>query len=292
MIPRILLDSMGSISGQFLYHDRPFSGVGFSIDANKVVSSYEIVDGHIIRPYVPICVRDRSEFTEMDVTGMLSDYALVMFDDVPYSGVGYEFFNEFCDREVFLRNGLVESEARWNNNGNLVYFEAPNALFGEMYEWYPTAILKKVAISTNDRFTLSFSFTDRNELSFVSSTRGGLRSLEYISQNARFFPLKHSTEIATMKAASELTLFGSDIEDDFLEMLTRSDVLAFTRTLKLVDTRIASMPAELAQQLEAFYVESSFENLEDGSLPARGFAEQVKLRNPKLRVFVARDEVV
>ncbi|WP_157655250.1 hypothetical protein [Burkholderia ubonensis] len=235
---RVVTELMEKERGRYFLLGKPFSGVGFVIERDGRVRAMELVDGAAVGEYHPICASPDLGFEQVDLTGMLSDYELPLYQGRPYSGIGYEFDNGACTREVFLKNGIIYSEVRWNEIGVMTYFDVPNDEFGEVYEWSLSGVLIKVGISTNDEFFGGLRFSDDGRLIFLSACRGFLDNIHRIARKARFFPISTSRDIARLNISEDLTLFGGDIGDAFFRYLDDSGALRNVVVLKLANVGI------------------------------------------------------
>ncbi|MXN79037.1 hypothetical protein GR157_30465 [Burkholderia sp. 4701] len=235
---RVVAELMEKREGRYFLLGKPFSGIGFIVESDGKVRAMELVDGIAVGDYYPICASPGLRFDQVDLTGMLSDYELPLYQGRPYSGVGYEFDNGICTREAFLKGGVVYSEARWSEAGVMAYFDVPNDEFGEVYEWNDFGVLIKVGISTNDRFYGGLRFSESGELVFLSACNGFLENVPQISRVARYFPVSTSRDIARLPVSEDLVLFGGDVGDDFFRFLVDSGALKNVAVLTLANVGI------------------------------------------------------
>jgi hypothetical protein len=283
---RVLIKALEKKADKYWYQNSLFFGVGFSISPNGSVSAIEIKDGLIVGPYQPICVEDNFEIMQVDLTGQLSDYSLPQYLGKPYSGIGYEFNENLCDREVFLKNGVTYSEAQWGGNGVMSYFDVPNNKFGEVYEWYSNGTLKGIKISTNTDFFGSFNFTENGELSYLGSCKGLLNNLDVIFNNAKFFPFESVSSLVKFRAAATFVLFGDDINDSFFKYLLESKMLDGTSVLKLNSVNIKNIDLSELETLLELHIENN-----NALTPAIGeseiiaLVEHAKKSNPNIKVI-------
>ena len=230
---RLLIRALEENAGKYWYQDVLYSGVVFAVTPLGVVSSRQVENGRIVGPYRPICALENDQSMQVDLTGQLSDYTLPQYLGKPYSGIGFGFSGDICDREVLLKDGVTYAEAQWTKDGVMLYFDVPNDKFGEVYEWYPNGSLKGIKISTNSKFYGSINFAEDGRLTYLGACRGLLKNLQTISDSARFFPFASMLGLASAKAAETFVLFGDDIDDDFFQRLLEFGALDDVSVLKL-----------------------------------------------------------
>ena len=231
---RVLISLLIHNNGVFSKNGVPFSGVIFEIDVDKSVSGFNVKNGKIGTRYTPICLFEGDNYSEVDLTGQLADYDLVVHDGRPYSGVGYEFFNGHCKREVFLKGGASHREIHWGGaNFNMVYRDVPNDKFGESYEWYDGGNLKSINIQTNDKFFGGIYYNSDGELWRFSAQRGLVDNIDFISSNSKYFPNGGVDSVFDHRLAKTLSLGGSDINDFVLDAVLKSKYISNVNILKI-----------------------------------------------------------
>lgn len=290
---RILFSAMEKKDGKYIYRDNFFSGLGFSIDSEGKVSAFEVREGVVFNSYHSICAPNNEEYMQVDLTGQLSDYVLPQYQGKPYSGIGYEFSDNICDREVFLENGITYSEAHWNENGDLMYFDIPNESFGEICEWYSNGMLKIVKISTKDKFAGAISFAEDGKLNFLSSRGDLLKNLEYISSKAKFFPFKEISDIEKLEITKEFSLFGEDVTSEFLCRIIDAKMLANTTTLRLINTNVKYLNLKKIPLLRKLYInDESVKIIDFEEFKNTFFTQYFELKNIDFHVFINGEELL
>jgi hypothetical protein len=290
---RVMLSAMETKEEKYIYKNKLFSGIGFSVDAEGKVSAYEMNKGIVLDSYCPICAPDNNEYMQVDLTGQLSDYVLPQYLGQTFSGIGYEFTEDICDREVFLKNGVAYWEAHWHKNGNMLYFDVPNEFFEEIYEWYPSGVIKKIKISASNKFSGALDFTEDGKLRFLSSRDGLFQNLGYISNQAKFFHLEKISDIGKLRAAEEFSFFGNDVNDNFLDFMVDSKMFENTFVLKLINTNVEHLNVNKLPLLQELHIDSEmslFENPEE--FRKLYLPRFVKGRNVNLRIFVNGEEIL
>lgn len=290
---RVKIELMELKGGRYFLLGREFSGVGFEIAQDKKVRAIELVNGIEAGRYHPLCASPGDQLDQVDLTGMLSDYEVPLYQGHPFSGIGYEFDDGACTREVFLRNGIVYSEARWTEAGQMVYFDVPNDEFGEVYEWYSSGELRSVDVTTNSKFHGGMRFSEDGELVILSACNGFLEAVPRIARKARFFPISDIHDIERLKISSDLTLFGGDIEDEFFRYLTDGGVLKKVSVLELINVGVNFLSLIDLPHLRELHVDGvELRGIKHGSdecLDVGSFAKQHRL---SIKVFVDGREVM
>ena len=284
---RILLNLIERNGCEYWYRSQVFSGIGFEIGSDGKVSAFKVESGLVVGIYRPICAPDNVECMQIDLTGKLDDYELIQYLNKPYNGIGYEFRDGICDREVFLKNGIVLSEAQWNADGFMAYLDVPNDSFGEVYEWYRNGVMKNINISTNNDYYGSFGFSEDGGLRFLSAGRGFLKNLGAISAKAKFLRVETVSDIAKLQASEELVLFGDDINDEFLSLISESEMLSHTFIVKLNSVSVEHFNFEKFPYLREIHFESlsATEHQFD-------FARSIKRHRSDLKVFLNTKEIL
>ncbi|WP_175976292.1 hypothetical protein [Burkholderia sp. BCC1047] len=290
---RVKIELMERKGGRYFLLGREFSGVGFEIGLDKRVHAIELVNGIEAGGYHPFCASPGDQLDQVDLTGMLSDYEVPLYQGHSFSGIGYEFDDGVCTREVFMRNGIMYSEARWTGAGQMVYFDVPNDEFGEVYEWYSSGELRGVDVTTNSEFHGGMRFSEDGELVILSACNGFLEAVPRIARKARFFPISDIHDIERLKISSGLTLFGGDIEGEFFRYLTDSGVLKKIDVLKLINVGVNFLNLIDLPNLRELYVDGvELRGIKCGSgecLDVESFAKQRRL---SIKVFVEGREVM
>ncbi|MFJ2986225.1 hypothetical protein ACIPF8_00045 [Collimonas sp. NPDC087041] len=284
---RILFSAMEKREGKYIYKNKIFSGLGFSVDSQEKVSAFVVKEGVILNSYHSICAPDNQEYMQVNLTGQLSDYVLPEYFGKPYSGIGYEFTGDICDREIFLKNGVTYSEVHWDKNGEMMYFDVPNESFGEVYEWYPGGILKTIKISTNDKFSGAINFSEDGKLNYLSSRGGLLENLEYIYNKAKFFPFKKISDIEKLEGSKEVSFFGEDVSSEFLCHIISAGVLANTLALRLVNTDIKNFNLKKIPLLQKINIDNEKIKKEDIDVFKNAFYQNyLEVNNVDLSIFL------
>ncbi|WP_211468259.1 hypothetical protein [Collimonas silvisoli] len=290
---RVLLSAMETKEGKYIYQNKLFSGIGFSIDVEEKVSAYEMNKGIILDPYYSICAPDNNEYMQVDLTGQLSDYVLPQYLGQTFSGIGYEFTEDICDREVFLKNGVAYWEAHWHKNGNMLYFDVPNEFFEEIYEWYPSGAIKKIKISASNKFSGALDFTEDGRLRFLSSRDGLFQNLSYISTQAKFFHFEKISDIGKLQTVEEFSLLGNDIDDNFLDFMLDSKMFENTFVLKLINTNVESLNVNKLPLLRELHIDNGMSLFDNPEKSRKLYSPRfVKGENINLRIFVNGEEVL
>jgi hypothetical protein len=278
---------------KYIYQNKLFSGIGFSVDADGKVSAYEMNKGIILNSYCSICAPDNNEYMQVDLTGQLSDYVFPQYLGQAFSGIGYEFTENICDREVFLKNGVAYWEAHWHENGNMLYFDVPNKFFEEIYEWYPNGIIKKIKISASNKFSGALDFAEDGKLRFLSSRDGLFENLNYISTQAKFFHFENISDIGKLKAVEEFSFFGNDVSDNFLDLMLDSKMLENTFVLKLINTNVESLNIDKLPLLRELHIDNGMSLFDNSEKYRKLYSPRfVKGQNVNLRIFVNGEEIL
>ncbi|WP_144030133.1 MULTISPECIES: hypothetical protein [unclassified Burkholderia] len=279
--------------GRYFLLGREFSGVGFEIAQDKKVRAIELANGIEAGGYHPLCASPGDQLDQVDLTGMLSDYEVPLYQGHPFSGIGYEFDDGACTREVFLRNGIVYSEARWTEAGQMVYFDIPNEEFGEVYEWYSSGELKSVDVTTNSEFYGGMRFSEDGELVILSACNGFLEAVPRIAGKARFFPISNIHDIERLKISSDLTLFGGDIEGEFFCYLMDGGVLKKVSVLRLINVGVNFLSLIDLLHLQELHVDGvELRGIKHGNGECLDVGSFVKQHGLSIKVFVDGREVM
>ncbi|MEW2374468.1 hypothetical protein ACFUJV_35915 [Streptomyces olivaceus] len=278
--------------GRYFLSGKRFSGIAFEIGQDQRVRAIELVDGVEVGSYRPICASPDDGFDQVDLTGMLSDYEVPLYQGRPFSGIGYEFDDGACTREVFLRNGIVYSEAWWTEAGRMVYFDVPNDEFGEVYEWYSSGGLKSVDITTNLEFYGGVRFSEGGRLVFLSACNGFLEAIPRIARKARFFPVATVRDVEKLEISDDLTLFGGDVGDDFFGYLSDCGMLRDVAVLKLVNVGVKLLSLADLPNLRELHVDGfELTGIKHGSGEYLDIESFVKGGNSSVKVFVGGRQV-
>ncbi|WP_244134905.1 hypothetical protein [Burkholderia sp. BCC0322] len=289
---RVNIELLERKGGRYFLSGKEFSGVAFEIGQEQRVRAIELVDGVEVGGYRPICASPGDGFDQVDLTGMLSDYEVPLYQGRPFSGIGYEFDDGACTREVFLRNGIVYSEARWTEAGGMVYFDVPNDEFGEVYEWYSSGGLKGVDITTNADFYGGMRFSDDGRLVILSACNGFLEAIPRIVRRARFFPVSTVRDFERFEIADDLTLFGGDVGDDFFRYLSDCGMLRDVVVLKLANVGVKFLSLVDLQHLRELHVDGfELTGIKHGSGGCLDLESFVKSGGSSVKVFVGGREV-
>ncbi|WP_177207501.1 hypothetical protein [Burkholderia contaminans] len=289
---RVNIELMERKDGRYFLSGKEFSGIAFEIGQDQRVRAIELVDGVEVGGYRPICASPGDGFDQVDLTGMLSDYEVPLYQGQPFSGIGYEFDDGACTREVFLRNGIVYSEAWWTAAGGMVYFDVPNDEFGEVYEWYSSGGLKGVNITTNTEFYGGMCFSGSGQLVYLSACNGFLESIPRIVRKARFFPIASVRDVERLEMSGDLTLFGGDVGDDFFRYLSDCGMLRDVAVLKLTNVGVKFLSLADLPHLGELHVDGfELSGIKHGSGEYLDLESFVKRGGSSVKVFVGGREV-
>jgi len=282
---RILFRAMQEVSGRYWYRGKLFTGIGFFVDEENRVQGCRLNAGVVDGSYLPISQLIKAEFPQLNFTGTLSDYDLVFHEGRLFTGVGYEFSDEYCIHEAYIKDGVINSDAYWDANGLLLQLSLSGENFGEIYEWHANGERKSVDISTSSSFTGHLSYGEDGILYYINSNRGFFDALDEIAKAAVHFPFKGRIGLLEQKYANNFTLSGSDMNDENLATLVFSECFRHVESLKLVETAAAHIDLGTLSELKAVHVVSSdFVRME--------FAKNLKNKNPRLTITFNREEVL
>lgn len=289
---RVNIELMGRKDGRYFLSGKEFSGIAFEIGQDQRVRAIELLDGVEVGRYRPICASPGDGFNQVDLTGMLSDYEVPLYLGQPFTGIGYEFDGDACTREVFLRNGIVYSEARWTEAGGMVYFDVQNDEFGEVYEWNSSGGLKSADITTNTEFYGGMRFSEDGRLIILSACNGFIEAIPRIVRRARFFPISTVRDIEKLEISDDLNLFGGDVGDDFFRYLSECGILRNVAVLKLTNVGVKFLSLTDLPHLGELHVDGfELTGIKHGSGECLDLDSFVKRGGSSVKVFVGGREV-
>ena len=203
----------------FMHEGELFSGVGFLIDAKRIVHAFYITNGKLVGPYTPVCAPGILGLAQLDITGLLSQdenakYPLENMDD-NFSGVGYEFQNGYCIHEILFDRGAVICDCWWVNSGVLTNFNLFEDIFHH-YTWYSSGVLKSASVECAELFSGVFKFAEDGKLQGLMLYGEFFKNLPTISARTDFFPIKVKEDIALFKSAPSLYFSGNGINSDII----------------------------------------------------------------------------
>lgn len=274
---RVLFTAMSEVDGKYWYRDAPFTGVGF-FAGEDCVGGYWVNVGVLEKEYAPITCKTPFECRQLDLTGVLSDYELILQNGEPFTGVGYEFSDEFCIHEAYVSDGVIISDAYWNADGLMLHLGLDSGVFGEIYEWNLNGGRKSIDISTGASFAGHFAYTQDGKLRYLNSNRGFLDALDGISKVSRYFPYGSLEDIFKSACEKNMILAGNDMNDASLMSVVYFLGSRFLEVLELRDTKVEDFNFNLLLNLRELRVS-------DRKNDRSGFASTIKAENPKLRVF-------
>jgi len=282
---RILFNAMQEVNGEYWYQGDLFTGIGFFIDEENHVQGYQLNAGIIGDSYRPISQLTKTELPQLNLTGALSDYDLILHEDRLLTGIGYEFSDEFCIHEAYIQDGIVNSDAYWNANGLLLQLSLSSKSFGEIYEWYENGERKSVDISTSSSFTGHLSYGEDGVLHYINSNRGFFDALDEIAKAAAHFPFKDRAGLLEQKYANHVTLSGGDMNDKNLATFMHSECFRHVESLKLLETKAAHIDLSVLSELKEVHVVSRDSVQID-------FAKNLKIKNPRLTIKFNGGEIL
>jgi hypothetical protein len=285
---RIVLNSAEVREGVYWDEGVPFTGVGFLLGEEQVVGPCELQDGRVIGPYISLCEEGSEVALRIDLEGASGDYERVIYQGVPFTGMGYEFDLELCYYEGLFNRGNAISEIWWKRSGEMSQCRLDRKDFSETCDWHDNGVLGRCEVTNPSLFRCSVSFLDDGSLSVLGVDRGTLDVLPAIAARSKFFPLRGQSDIARLRAAMFLRLIGDGIDDELFAFLGKSQVLVGVEKLSLfhtILTQFDSLVFDAMPHLKEV-------EIEEYKVPQGEFSRLMAANWPTVKVIVNRARVL
>ncbi|CAG1771315.1 hypothetical protein BAC3_01713 [uncultured bacterium] len=284
---RVLLSYMNKNDDCYFYKGKPFSGVGFEIDNDKNVTAYEMEQGKIIKPYQSAYKINGQEFNQVDITAGITDYReTASFENRSYSGIGFEFKDDFCVAEILVINSIIWWQSQWDSKGILRRFDVPSPFFAEFYNWFPNGKIESIGIRWDRtggfKYNGSIRFQEDEVIVDFTAESDFLKFFNEVHIMARFFPYVESKDLCKARWSEKVRLLGDDINDDFINMMIESGSWDHVTELTLANTNIENPVFNKLKNIRELCLDGGNKQIHEA------IAQQLKQERPDISIYIDR----
>jgi hypothetical protein len=249
---RLKLNQLVLDGDRYLHNGCPFSGVSFSVGEEREARGLVLQDGVVTGAYSPVCGSGGSEYSQLDVTGLLVDEANtrhpMSFGNGIYSGIGYEFQDGHCIHEMLFDNGRVRCDSWWSKSGLLIGLNRSDH-FEEHYQWSAIGQIKSATIACPS-FSIMVNFLDDGRLQSLTAEGDVISRLDELS-GCDYFPVKNFEDFGRLKGGSNVYLSRNAVSASLFDLMTASGVFDETVSLTLNDTAVTITAVQSIAKLKA-----------------------------------------
>ncbi len=230
------------------FRGEPFSGIAFEEAGGLIVDATVFKQGESHGPYrSPFFETPRNAARVVDTCPQIQgskDYPEIiqfLLGGEVFSGVYYEFQNEFCIYEGLIVDGFPKVQTEWHCNGDIASYEGPEGDF----EFDHGFVLSYLCISNGTNCSLSVQF----EAGAITSVRvlGNIFSeLAPIAARMPFQFITRNSDLLDYKAGSRLHIVDLHPDDGLFASMLDTGFLAKTTEL-IFSPDVLITPEQLRQ---------------------------------------------
>jgi len=225
----------------YLPNGKLFTGVGFQMVEGILVRAIEYSNGTEIGEYKStwICTEGNEIALDKDTLESNDGFEPFIFEGERFTGVAYDFDEEFCVGELLFENGLIKEEISFFGGNSPAFYEGFDNGLDQSISWYSDGSLKQFEIIYSDSFRSSFNFDNQERLKSAMIQGGFLDYMDKIKGKLKYNQINSFMYFKNRCAAPYLSLSGSGINDEFVSYLEMENGLNEIQKIAIGDTSLS-----------------------------------------------------
>ena len=234
-------------NNKFLYQYKAFTGIVFNVVDQQILDIFECKEGVRIADYYSQFISRNNSEQCIDYVALVGenadDFEPFLYQGERYTGLYYEFDEDFCVTESRCINGVRWEEAGWSPTGELESFSTS---YGDhdiyqSYDWYKNNFLGRFYIcNSKSHQTLEIEFTEKQEITSIDISIDYLNTSPEFEHHLRYHYLIGYTLVEDARIAPRLFASGLGVNDQFFSELQSCAGFNKMETLLLYTTSIST----------------------------------------------------
>jgi hypothetical protein len=242
---RLKKSALVSQDNNFFYQYRAFNGIVFEVVDELIPTPLEYQDGVILQnyhnEYIPIadneiCIDQSALVGKED-----EDCEPFMYQDKEFSGVAYDFDEEFCIAETRYIDGINWAETNWSLTGELTSFSSSFDNIFQAYEWYENGFFESIDICESETHTMELKFTEKQELSSIDISIDYFNNISKFKTRLKFHFLESKSFSKEVKIGSKLFASGLGVDDMVFSELQSCPGFSDLKSITLFGTSVSNI---------------------------------------------------
>lgn len=240
---RIKSNCLTTKDDTYYFREEPFTGVAFELDNGEVIGKKNYREGIPAGDYV------NEYFPPMDNLLHVDDDCLeedersysgepFCYNGERFTGIAYEFANEFCVSELLYRKGILDSEAGYNQSGRLEVLDIHENGLSQEFVWDTGGEVVKIKLFQKDALDFSIEFDEEHRLKSLVIKGSYFERIDELKQLVRFNIFESKEFLRDCRAAGFLLLSGESIDDEVLQNIIDKGGLDDTKRLYIYNSLI------------------------------------------------------
>ena len=135
-----------------------------------------------------------------------------LYEGRKFTGVAYDFENEFCVGAMVFVDGYIEKEVGWLKSGLLGFYEGFKEGVGEFSTWYEDGARNNYKLARQGSFRLEADFTPQNEMRRLSIFGPFSDNVSATLPKALFPVVKSIEQLRKIELSDSLYLSGDGVD--------------------------------------------------------------------------------
>ena len=242
---RIKKSALVSKNNKLFYRYKPFTGIVFDVVDQQVLDIFEYKDGEKDQEYQSQFIYKNDNDLCVDFEALAGEdeeeYEPFLYKGNRYTGLYYEFENDFCVTECRCVDGIPWEDVGWYETGNLESFWTSmgnNSIF-QSYNWYENDLFERIKICKSEKHTLEINFTEKQEITTIRVPADYLKNSPEFEHHLKYHYLSGYSLPEEALIATRLFASGPGIDDKFFSNLQSCAGFSEMETILIYMTSIS-----------------------------------------------------
>ncbi len=251
---RINIDTLESRDGLYFFNGEIFEGIGYEIAGHRVVGVFMFEKG---------ARREKlhSEISPgIQAQGVLSKYLApdeqnydgepVVLDGTPYTGLAYEFKDQFCVCEELYKDGRSIRAITWYRSGDIASYEIWDEEVTQDIGWYENGQVEFVRYIERDSFEMELR-SNKNGLIKAFRLYGAyFKKLGAIKNRLKLNKYDMNYIENEFSADQSIYMSGDGVDDTVLRSMITSKGLSGVKRIDLFNTAVTAEGIDYLSRLD------------------------------------------
>jgi hypothetical protein len=190
----------------------------------------------------------------------------VYYNGKRFSGIAYDFDNDFCTGELLYENGWRGSEVNYYLSGKLESVELISKEFSQKYRWYENAQISQFEIFARDLFEIRLAFNQQGEVTLVSIDGQYFENIASLTDKVKYPFFDKKDFISNLIGSDCLNIFGTAVDEELFNRLITNKEFRNTSKLRIYGTPLTAKSINRLTpviHINQILVQSDVLNIED-----------------------------
>lgn len=267
---RVNAEVLSKESDRYYYQGNLFTGVAFSVVGCTITKAVQYQIGLATSKYVSEYFLDVDEQTTVNSDCLEPENEgydePACYNGTRFSGIAYDFDNNFCTGELHYENGWLGSQINYYLSGKLEFVELIGKDLSQKYYWYENGQIGRFEIFARDLLEIRLAFNQQGEVTLISIDGQYFEKIASFTDKIKYPLFNKDNFISDLIGSDCLNIFGSTVDDELFKRLIAKGGLKNTSKLHIYGTPLAAKSIdELVSipNIKQILVKSDVLNVED-----------------------------